>query len=275
MVTPSFNQRAYIEEALLSVKNQDYADIEHIVVDGGSTDGSVEVLRDYARRPGWKHLRWISERDAGQSDALNKGFRMTSGQIVGWLNSDDRYLRGCFSAVLNAFEKSPAADVIYGDHTWIDQSGLFMAVRRQIEFNPFILLYHRVVPVPTPSSFFRRSIFDQGNFIDVNYHYAMDHEFFSRLAKKGYRFEHLPEVLADFRWHPESKSSKSAGRQFEERDFMVAQHSRLLRGVPEGPLRTVVLAFLRSQAALLYCSEKLLRGYYFGGSAIAGKSTKR
>ncbi len=82
IVTPSFNQRAYIEDALLSVKNQAHLKVEHVIIDGGSTDGTVEILRDYASRPGWSHLQWISEPDHGQSDALNKGFRMASGQII-------------------------------------------------------------------------------------------------------------------------------------------------------------------------------------------------
>lgn len=264
IITPSFNQRAYIEDALLSVKNQAYLQVEHIVIDGASTDGTVEILRQYASQPGWEHLRWISEPDQGQSDALNKGFRLASGEIIGWLNSDDCYRSECFRAVADGFEKNPAAHVLYGDYTWIDAGGAMLKVRREIEFNPFILLYHRVLPVPTPSSFFRRSIFEEGNFIDENYHYSMDYEFFLRLVQKGYRFQHVPQVLADFRWQPESKSSKSPGKQFEERDLIVVQYSSLLRRMPQGSPRSILLALLRSQAALLYWSQKLLRGCYFG-----------
>jgi glycosyltransferase involved in cell wall biosynthesis len=267
IVTPSFNQRAYIEEALLSVKNQAYLQVEHIVVDGDSTDGTVEVLRDYGGRPGWGHLRWISEPDHGQSEALNKGFKMASGQIVGWLNSDDCYRTECFSIVADAFEKNPAADIIYGDYTWIDQHGTFLKLRREIEFSPFVLLYHRVSPLPTPSSFFRRRIFEENNFIDVKYHYSMDHEFFLRLAQKGFHFQHIAQVLADFRWQPDSKSSKAPEKQIEERDFIVFQYSPLLCHMPQGALRATLLAVLRSQAALFYWSQKLLRGYYFGGSS--------
>jgi GT2 family glycosyltransferase len=275
IVTPSFNQRAYIEEALLSVKNQAYLQVEHIVVDGGSTDGTVEVLRDYASRPGWGHLQWISEPDDGQSDALNKGFRMVSGQIVGWLNSDDCYRSECFHAVADAFEKRPAVDVIYGDYTWMDQHGKFLKVRREIEFSPFVLLYHRVSPLPTPSSFFRRRIFEEGNFIEVKYHYSMDHEFFLRLVRRGYRFQHLSQVLADFRWQPDSKSSQSPEKQGEERDFIVLQYSPLLRKIPRGVCRSTSLALLRSQAALFYWSQKLLRGYYFGATSPASLTSVR
>jgi len=264
IITPSFNQRAYIEDALLSVKNQAYPQVEHIVIDGASTDGTVEILREYASQPGWSHLRWISEPDQGQSDALNKGFRLASGEIIGWLNSDDGYRSECFRFVADAFDKNPAAHVLYGDYTWIDSCGALLKVRREIGFNPFILLYHRVLPVPTPSSFFRRSIFDDGNFIDVKYHYSMDYEFFLRLVQKGYRFQHVHQVLADFRWQPESKSSRSPGKQIEERDLIVVQYSSWLRQMPQGRLRSGLLGLLRSQAALLYWSQKFLRGYYFG-----------
>lgn len=264
IVTPSFNQRAYIEDALLSVKNQAYLQVEHIVIDGGSTDGTVDVLRDYGSRPGWNHLQWVSEPDGGQSDALNKGFKMASGQIVGWLNSDDCYRSECFRTVTDAFETYPTADVIYGDYTWIDQCGAFLKVRREIEFSPFVLLYHRVSPLPTPSSFFQRRIFEEGNFIDVKYHYSMDHEFFLRLVQKGYRLQHVSRVLADFRWQPDSKSSKSPGKQGEERDLIVVQYSRSLRRVPL-VFRSTLLTLLRSQAALFYWSQKLFRGYYFDG----------
>src|ERR1700756_3819113 len=89
IVTPSFNQASFLKEALESVARQNYPAVEHIVVDGGSTDGSVELLKAYSGRNGWAHLRWISEPDEGQSDALNKGFKMASGEIIGWLNSDD------------------------------------------------------------------------------------------------------------------------------------------------------------------------------------------
>jgi glycosyltransferase involved in cell wall biosynthesis len=270
IVTPSFNQKAYIEEALLSVKNQAYLKVEHIVIDGGSTDGTVEVLRDYGGRPGWGHLRWISEPDGGQSDALNKGFKMASGEIVGWLNSDDCYRSDCFQAVADAFGKNPTADIVYGDYTWIDQYGTFLKVRREIEFSPFVLLYHRVSPLPTPSSFFRRRIFEEGNFIDVKYQYSMDHEFFLRLVQKGFRFQHLSQVLADFRWQPDSKSSKAPEKQSEERDFIVFLYSPLLRRVPPGVSRSALLAVLRSQAALFYWSQKLFRGYYFRGVSSRG-----
>src|SRR4051812_3023478 len=107
IVTPSFNQRAFLMEALESVRQQNHGNVEHLVFDGGSTDGSVELLQECSRRPEWAHLKWVSERDGGQSDALNKGFRMASGDLVGWLNSDDRYRPGCFDLVKKAEASAP------------------------------------------------------------------------------------------------------------------------------------------------------------------------
>lgn len=262
VVTPSYNQAKFLEEALLSVKQQSYPAVEHIVMDGGSTDGSVEILRSYSSRPGWSHLRWKSEPDKGQSDALNKGFRLATGDAIGWLNSDDRYRPDCFRTIANAFAKYPRADVLYGDYTYIDERGRVWRIRREIEFNRFILLYLHMLYVPTPSSFFRRRIVDHRNWIDTRFHYAMDYEFILRLARHGYAFRHIPALLADFRLHPESKTGTHADKQREEHDAIGWMYSDLLRGISQPLLRRAVRGILRCSARALRYKEKLLRGYY-------------
>jgi len=253
---------AYCEDALLSVKWQSYAEMEHIFMDGGSTDGTVEKLRKYAAQAGWEHLRLISEADRGQSDALNKGFDLATGDIIGWLNSDDRYRPGCFEAVVDAFNSNPSVDIIYGDYTWIDEHHKLLQIRREIEFSHFILLCHRVLYIPSTATFFRRRIFDEGNLIDLEFHYAMDHEFFARLARQGYRFKHIPKLMADFRWHPDSKSSKNAAKQVQEVDKVASIYSPVLNKFPDGIARSLALMVLRRLAAGLRYSEKLFRGYY-------------
>jgi glycosyltransferase involved in cell wall biosynthesis len=263
IVTPSFNQAAYLEEALRSVKNQGYPNVEHIVVDGASTDGSVEVLRRHASRPGWEHLRWLSEPDRGQSEALNTGFRMATGDIVGWLNSDDRYRPKCFAHVVSTLTQMPATDVVYGDYVWIDVAGNCLQVRKEIEFSLFVLAYHRVLYIPSTATFFRRSVLEDDNLIDTQYQYAMDYEFFLRLALMGYRFCHIPQLLADFRWHSESKTGKTAAKQFEEHDQIAERYLPLLSKTPKGILRRVVRGGARILAAGRRYSEKALRGYYF------------
>ena len=263
IVTPSYNQRAFIASALESVRSQNYRSLEHIVIDGASTDDTPEYLRSLTGRPEWQHLRWISEPDRGQSDALNKGFKMASGNIIGWLNSDDVYRRGCFAAVDAAFAGNRGIDVLYGDTTWIDENSRLMQVRREIGFNPFVMLYHRVLCVPTSATFFSRRVFDEGNLIDVQYRYAMDLEFFLRLQSLGYRFRHLPKLLADFRWHSASKSSASARKQFVERDQIVPLYSPLLARLHPPVLHLSLLGLLSCAAACRYWGEKFARGYYF------------
>jgi glycosyltransferase involved in cell wall biosynthesis len=263
IVTPSYNQAQFLVEVLESVKNQNYPRVEHIVVDGASTDSSVAILREYSAKPGWEHLKWISEPDRGQSDALNKGFRMATGDLVGWLNSDDRYRPGCFEAVLAATCQHPQADIYYGDYTWIDEHNKYIQIRREIEFSRFVLGYHRVLYIPTTSTFFRRRVFDDGNWIDTAYYYAMDYEFFLRLASAGYCFQHIPKLLADFRWHSQSKSGSQSVKQLTEHDDIARLYSPLLRRMPAGiPLR-VTRASARFLAATRRYAEKLVRGYYF------------
>src|SRR5215471_13377895 len=122
IVTPSFNQAAFIGEALESVRQQNWPHVEHVVMDGESTDATVDILKRHSGRSDWKHLRWISEPDRGQAHALNKGFSTVRGEIVGWLNSDDRYLPHCFEHVARVFQQHPEVDVVYGDYRFIDEA---------------------------------------------------------------------------------------------------------------------------------------------------------
>lgn len=263
IVTPSFNQGSFIEEALLSVKEQNYPFIEHIVFDGASTDNTVEILRRYSARPEWGHLYWRSESDDGQADALNNGFRMATGDIIGWLNSDDRYRPGCFDAVVRAFAQRRAADVLYGDLTWMDERGRIKRIRREIEFDRFILSYHRVLYIPTASTFFRRRVFDQGNWLDPGLQYAMDFEFFLRLAHSGYHFQHVSSLLADYRWHSQSKSSAHSQNQKAEQNLVLPQYCAVLKGIRSPFRKKLTLAALRSTAAALRYWKKLVGGCYF------------
>jgi glycosyltransferase involved in cell wall biosynthesis len=262
IVTPSFNQAKFIGEALESVRLQNIDSCEHLVIDGISKDGTVDLLRGETAR-GRQNLFWISEKDTGQSEALNKGFRRAKGEIIGWLNSDDRYRPNCFESVIQAFEDNPDVDIIYGDYLIVDESGKVLKVRREIEFNAFILLYHRVLYIPTTATFFRRRIFDEDNWLDEKLQYAMDLDFFIRLSVRGYRFKHIPQILADFRMQPDSKTCRSPERhQLEHRQvvFAVAPMFRDL----ESPLaRVLLLAFLRPIAGVRRYAEKMLRGFYW------------
>lgn len=263
IVTPSFNQASFIGEALQSVQHQSYTNWEHLVIDGNSTDGTVELLRDLTTNGKQHNVSWVSERDSGQSEALNRGFRQAKGDIIGWLNSDDRYRAGCFERIVQAFEDNPGVDIFYGDYLLVNELGRVFQIRREIEFSRFILLYHRVLYIPTTTTFFRRKIFDEGNWLDENLQYAMDLDFFIRLSARGYCFKHIPHLLADFRLQPNSKTCKSPGRQRVEHQQVVCAAAPILRGIESSYLRKVAFSVLRSVACVKRYSEKLLRGYYW------------
>jgi glycosyltransferase involved in cell wall biosynthesis len=262
IVTPSLNQGSFIEEALESVRLQNYDNWEHIVVDGGSIDDTVERLQNLGRGTKGSRLKWVSEADRGQSNALNKGFRQADGAIVGWLNADDRYKPGCFERIVKAFLDYPDVDVFYGDYVMVDVEGNPLQVRREIDFNDFILKYHRVLYIATTATFFRRKVFDEDNLIEEKLHYAMDFEFLTRLARKGYRFRHIPTVLADYRLQPNSKTCSAPDMQDKEQRRVVDAMTPTLQRLRPLGLQRFVRLFLQFIAGVERYSEKALRGYY-------------
>jgi glycosyltransferase involved in cell wall biosynthesis len=215
IVTPSYNQASFIEETLHSVKDQSHPALEHIVVDGGSTDGSVSILQEYSRRPGWQHLKWISEPDSGQSDAVNKGFRMATGDVVGWLNSDDLYEGDSFARVLRAFNENPLVDFIYGDYRIIDETGKTLISKKEIDFDWEIMLCG-LNYIAQPNVFFRSRVFEELGHLNDSLHFAMDYEFWLRAASRGFLFQHIPSVLAACRWHQSAKTVSRNPRIEEE-----------------------------------------------------------
>jgi glycosyltransferase involved in cell wall biosynthesis len=263
IVTPSFNQGRFIEEAMESVQFQNYRSCEHLIIDGMSTDGSVDILRNLTADGGRANVHWSSERDSGQSEALNKGFRRARGEIIGWLNSDDRYRPGCFEHIVRFFENNPGVDIVYGDYLMVDEAGGPLQLRREIEFNAFILLYHRVLYIPTTATFFRRRIFEEGNWLDETLQYAMDLDFFIRLSACGYVFKHISEVLADFRLQPNSKTCSSPGRQRLEHEQVIFAAAPALRRLKSVQAKVGVLSLLRFLASIRRYGEKALRGYYW------------
>lgn len=262
IVTPSFNQGAFIREAVESVREQNYPNCEHIVIDGGSTDGTVCTLTQLAQAANTTSLRWSSEPDRGQAHALNKGFALATGDIIGWLNSDDRYRPQALSRVAAIFNQHPNVDLVYGDYTLMDVQGCVQRVRREIAFNRFILLYHRVLYIPTTATFFRRRIIDDGNYLDEHLHYALDFDFFIRLSAKGYRFLHVRELLADFRLHDASKTCCTPDKQLQEHNRIMRRYSGVSNRINNEALQHALFTALRSLAAGLRYSQKLTTGCY-------------
>ncbi len=204
ILTPSFNQAPWLAENLRSVRTQTYAPIEHVVMDGGSTDGSVRLLEAAEGA-----VRWTSEPDRGQSHALNKAFAESRGEIIGWLNSDDAYYdRGVVQAVVEYLERHPEVDVAYGHGAYVNADGRVLLM---IYVPPFVHgLLRRYCFLLQPSVFLRRSVLEKG-FIDEEYQFTMDWELWLRLADGGRKFARLDKVLAIDRLQPERKTVTSAG----------------------------------------------------------------
>lgn len=275
IVTPSFNQGRYLREALESVRGQQHPGTQHVVIDGGSTDNSVGTLQGLRDVPGWSHLEWQSRPDKGQSSALNRGFALAKGEIIGWLNSDDRYRPGCFNLVERAFQEHPEVDIFYGDYTWMHEDGQVFEVRREIEFNSFILKYHRVLFIPTTATFFQRRVIEQGFLLREDLHYAMDYEYFLRLTAAGFTIRHLGEVLADFRLHPASKTCRSRELQLEERRQILYESSPSANRLALSSSGRVALLGLETVAGMLRWSQKAIKGAYFQRTSNAVRSARR
>ncbi len=202
IVTPSYNQGEFIEDTILSVKNQDYPNIEHIVVDGGSTDNTLEILKKYEDT---YNLRWLSEPDEGQSEAINKGFDLAKGEIVAELDSDDVYFdKQVISYVVNQFKNQPDCDVIYGDSVLINQDNLILRVRHAPPWFNYNQL-RRVCFIIQPSVFLKRDII-QSHKLDINIDLPMDYEYWLRLGRAGFKFKHAGKILSAFREHTTSKT---------------------------------------------------------------------
>ena len=203
IITVSYNQANYLEKTILSVINQNYPNLEYIVIDGASTDGSVEIIKKYEDRISY----WISEKDAGQSEALNKGLRLANGDIVGWLNSDDIYYPNTLKTVARYFSTSPLPEVIAGHAQFIDREGKPIKDTYKAEDKTFDELTRFWVswPLPQPSVFFRRSVIEDIGYINEEMHYAMDLDYFLRMRKTR-ELQIVDEILSGYRLHEQSKT---------------------------------------------------------------------
>lgn len=203
VVTPSYNQARFLPQCLESVRMQSGDAVEHVVHDGNSSDGSIDVLRQWQG-----HVRWVSRRDRGQADAVNQGIRGSGGEVIGWLNSDDFYYPGAFDAVLRAFGEDCNLDVVYGAADYVDING---RAYQRYPTEPWS--YERLIEVCfvcQPALFFRRRVTTRLGLLDENLHFCLDYEYWLRFAHAGVRVRYLSQTLAASRMYPTNKTMGSS-----------------------------------------------------------------
>ena len=217
IVTPSFNQAQFLEETICSVLDQDYPNIEYIIMDGGSTDSSLEIIKKYQS----KLAGWISEPDRGQTDAINKGFERASGEILAWINSDDTYQPGAVSEAVEYFKSHTGTGLVYGDANLIDEEGKIIGKfpARQTDYPR---LRRGYVHIPQQSSFFSGNIWKRVGPLDPSFHFAMDYDLWVRIARVA-PIMYVQRTWANFRIHSQGKTTLEDVRCWPE---MVRVHRR-------------------------------------------------
>lgn len=215
IITPSYNQAKYLEQTMLSVLNQDHPSIEYIVVDGASTDGSVEIIKKYAG----KLAHWESAKDKGQAEAINKGFARATGEIVAWLNSDDYYLPGTVRAAVKVFEEHPEIVLVYANMLAVDENGQTFNTLTYKQLTLEDLLCFQIIG--QPSVFMRRSALQKTSGLDLTFHFLLDHLLWIKIAKHG-KILHINQTWSAARYHAEAKNVAKAA-EFGREAFRILE----------------------------------------------------
>jgi glycosyltransferase involved in cell wall biosynthesis len=204
VITPSFNQAQFLERTIRSVLDQDYPNLEYIIIDGGSTDGSVDVIRRYADRLTY----WVSEKDSGQSQAINKGLMRATGDWLAWQNSDDIFYPGTFSQFAECASRSPGAGLIIGDMNMIDVHDQVLRDIKYVRPTYGAMLAEGMV-LANQAAFWRRELHQQLGYLREDLHFVFDFEWFLRILKSGVRAEHVREMWGGLRIHQATKTARS------------------------------------------------------------------
>lgn len=220
VVTPSYNQGRFIKDTIESVLSQDYSTIEYMVMDGGSSDETISILNHYQNR-----FYWVSEKDEGQSNAINNGWRRAQGEIIAYLNSDDIYLPKALSKVSEYLVNHPEMTAIYGDGYHINEDGTFIERYPTEPYNRKRLTEKCFICQPTV--FFRRSVLDDIGFLDEDLSYCMDYDLWFRIAER-YKWGYLPEYLACTRFYPETKTLGKRVEVYKEIMKVVYRHNHFV-----------------------------------------------
>jgi glycosyltransferase involved in cell wall biosynthesis len=210
IITPSYNQVRFLEFTIRSVLEQDYPNIEYILVDGGSTDGSVDIIHRYADRFAW----WVSGKDAGQTDAINKGFARAKGDILAWLNSDDTYEPHAVAEAVEFLHSQPQVGLVYGDANFTNENGRVIG-RFPAAQTDYQRLRRGYVHIPQQASFWRADLWRRVGPLDPSFYFAMDYDLWVRLARVSKLYYH-PRLWANFRLHTQGKTVSADDRCWPE-----------------------------------------------------------
>lgn len=272
IVTPSYNQGNFIEETILSVVNQPYPNKEYFIFDGGSNDDTVEVLSKYDQQID----HWISENDNGQSHAINKGLKMMTGDIVGWLNSDDYYHPDAFTKIIDGFKNNPDSDLIYFNVRNFSNSG--STIHRHQAHYPEELFLTKVC-LHQPGVFWRKSLMERIGYLDESLHYVMDFDYWIRAYLNSKLF-FIPKVVANFRLHENSKTIDDPVELYHEKNRVIAamfhnlgaerhlDQLRILGLAPEGKLNEYPVSKKISSSNL----DKVLSRHLLNNALLINKS---
>jgi len=260
IVTPSYNQAPFLEKAIRSVLEQDYPDVEYLMADGGSTDGSVEIIKNYADRIHW----WVSENDKGQADGINKGLQQASGDIVAWLNSDDFFKPGAISAAVKSLQENPGAGFVYGDLQVVNEADETTNILTYGDWKLKGLMEFKIIG--QPSVFMRREVLAAAGYLDESYHYLLDHHLWLRMAMIA-EPKYVPQLWAGEHYHPGSKNAAHAAEFGAEAKRIVGwMHSQpALAEILKTHHRKVVAGAERLNAFYLFDAQDYhaaLRAYW-------------
>lgn len=213
IITPSYNQAKYLEQTIQSVLTQDYANIEYILIDGDSKDGSIDIIKKYQDKLAY----WVSEKDKGQADAINKGFAKANGEIIAWINSDDYYLPNTISQAVKSFDENPDVVLVYGNMLAVDENGKTFNTFNYKQLSLEDLICFQIIG--QPAVFFRRSALHKTNGLNLDFHFLLDHLFWIELAQHG-KILHMNQTWSAARYHAEAKNRAKAA-EFGKEAFRI------------------------------------------------------
>ena len=245
VVTPSFNQAAYLERTILSVLNQNYPNLEYIILDGGSTDGSVEIIKKYEKYLAY----WVSEKDKGQTDAINRGLKMATGHWLTFQNSDDVFAPDAFNNLLKGIKSNPSTSIFFGNFVFIDEHDRTYEIMKSVPFSIYAQVYEGI-QVHNQSFFFKKQVCEQFGYFDAQYTFAFDYEIMARWGiQSSVKTKLINDLWGGFRVHSSAKSSTISETGLREHAHIKAHYHQQLKPVlPE----KIIYLYIRIRKILYF-----------------------